>query len=171
VAEQAYAAALALAHRLECQLDSVRMGLRLERVPRQADAGGALTLLGRIRWLGDKCRRAEQRADRLERELKRLRGEFTAPRRASGPTVLPGQLDVDERDSASQNADTTRTRSPHPGGLQVSYRKAVEVVAYELASMLRAHLGYDGTNEYPRARAERVLAEALSERQRERVQR
>ena len=76
-----------------------------------------------------------------------------------------------ERDSASQNADTTRTRSPHPGGLQVSYRKAVEVVAYELASMLRAHLGYDGTNEYPRARAERVLAEALSERQRERVQR
>jgi len=78
-AEQAATVALARAHRLECQLDSVRMALRLERVPRQADAGGPLTLLGRIRWLGDKCRRAEQRADRLERELNRLRAEFKAP--------------------------------------------------------------------------------------------
>ncbi len=76
--EAASRAAIARAHYLECQLDSVRMALRLERVPRQADGGGALTLLGRIRWLGDKCRRAEQRADRLERELKRLRAEFTA---------------------------------------------------------------------------------------------
>jgi hypothetical protein len=77
-AEQASAAALARAHTLECQLDSVRMALRLERVPRQADAGGPLTLMGRVRHLGDRARRAERERDALRRELKRLREEFSA---------------------------------------------------------------------------------------------
>ena len=76
-AEQAATVALARAHRLECELDAVRMGLRLERVPRQADAGGALTLLGRVRHLGDRARRAERERDALRRELKRLREEFS----------------------------------------------------------------------------------------------
>jgi hypothetical protein len=60
-AEEAMNAALARAHYLECQLDSVRMALRLERVPREVD-GSPLTLMGRIRFLGDRARRAEHKA-------------------------------------------------------------------------------------------------------------
>jgi hypothetical protein len=60
-------------------------------------------------------------------------------------------------------------RKSSRSGLQISYRQAVEVVTLELWAHLRT-IGYDGTGEYPRARAERILAQALPTAQRLRLE-
>ncbi len=65
-----------------------------------------------------------------------------------------------ERRSVAQNADITRTRSR--SGLQVSYRKAVSVLAFFLRHAEPEWRDHEWT-------AEMVLRAALSERQRERV--
>ena len=102
-AEQAATVALTRAQQSERRLDSVRMALRLERVPRLADDGSAtLTVMGRVRLLGDRARRAERERDALRRELKRLREEFKAPGRGvltvkGHPLTVDGQqLTVDD---------------------------------------------------------------------------
>jgi N6-adenosine-specific RNA methylase IME4 len=58
------------------ELRAVDQTLNWERLPYLTDTGATMPRMSRIRVLGDKWRRAEQRADRLERELKRLRAEF-----------------------------------------------------------------------------------------------
>lgn len=65
---------------------------------------------------------------------------------------------------ASSGNGRERLRSPHPGGIQISYRKAVEAMA-----QARAWMGGVPLRDEHRRWAEAHLSRVLSERQRERL--